>query len=606
MGWPRLGGPIMPYLDDQGNELKTYLDENGNPISKPLIPSDAQISPPLTLRQKLVNLGRTLAPSLEKTADIGIPTVGATIGGVLGAPAGPLGIGAGAFLGGAGGQKIVDVINQLVSGEKPPSLGQATIDTLKSGALGTLQELGPARSAIGPVTPKPLTSVLQPEEQAAVKATAAAGGPVDKSQATGSYFWEGAKAVSKRMWPVSNKAEAFDAAQKSWLRSRGEQLAERVAPGATGGKVATGMKLSQGTESDIQGISDLARSKFNELARKAAGSQVEMGEFGPQVDEFGNLGPSALTSHQNLSAPVSYKALKAKFAPVLVNELKGMPEAQQAMSPGLTTIKNIMSRPDDVDLGTALKDLSAVSGISRKGEILSGVGEKATRLASEAAESMFPEIEKSVKGLGPEAEKAWVVGREATKVKHNLLEFFDSLSSEPVATVNQMLKRDDLGINFIKQVKSWAPARLPEVGKAGLESAMDKVFSGGAFKAQTGFNWWQGMGDETKRELYGPVMTNKLDNFFNMLRIAGKEANPSGSGIVMALKAMISNIVQHPSRGAGELAGYATLGKLLYSPRVVDALNQTARMPVGSGAYSQSIIRLIGIANRELASDQNQ
>lgn len=77
------------------------------------------------------------------TEDVGYPSLGAFVGGAIGAPLGPLGMAGGAAIGGMAGEAGKDVVRSLTGRvSEVPESGQQAINIATAGIAGPLQETG--------------------------------------------------------------------------------------------------------------------------------------------------------------------------------------------------------------------------------------------------------------------------------------------------------------------------------------------------------------------------------------------------------------------------------------------------------------------------------
>ncbi len=157
--------PQQPQAyDAQGKPVVVAYDKDGKPITPP--PPTQGVHPIRGLIQFLGDIG--VLPGHATLGDVEnmidwLPAAGGAFGGLVGAPAGPVGSVTMAGVGGATGEALKQLSNRVIGRPAPTSAGQAAQDiALQGGTQGAAEGAGLAIS-------KPMTLMAERIMQAAVK-----------------------------------------------------------------------------------------------------------------------------------------------------------------------------------------------------------------------------------------------------------------------------------------------------------------------------------------------------------------------------------------------------------------------------------------------------
>ena len=130
-----------------------------------------------------------------------------------------------------------------------------------------------------------------------------------------------------------------------------------------------------------------------------------------------------------------------------------------------------------------------------------------------------------------------------------------------------------------------APAELPKIGRAYLDSLLDQATSEGGFgHGAKLLASWQKLGPETKALLFkDPAYVRDLDNFFLLSKKLAANPNPSGTASTVMRVTEGGLLFTNPLTFAATEIGAAGLSSLLHSSRGVRLLTQGLRLPLLGG-----------------------
>jgi len=199
-------------------------------------------------------------------------------------------------------------------------------------------------------------------------------------------------------------------------------------------------------------------------------------------------------------------------------------------------------------------------------------------------------------------------GRRATVQKYEAADVLKAIRTEPRQAFDQLVYRQDSGIEFLNKVATQSPAEMPKIGRAVLEDLLEQATRDGGFdRAKQLANKWESLGPKTKRILYkDPKLIQDLDNFFLYAKKAAETPNPSGTAVVGSLVGGLTVAVTNPATGIPMMIGGAALAKLLHSPKFNAALKNGVNVRAGAGARSamaaSQILKIAGDAAKPAAA----
>lgn len=390
----------------------------------------------------------------------------------------------------------------------------------------------------------PIKKTLNPVEESAVNYAAREGIPVDMATATGNKSVAALQSVAEKQPLMASRAAELRRAQNEGIQQGARRLTDRVAPTASGDPVTAGQSVGDTLKRRIGKLDDIADTQYGRLRKIAAEpqntKQVQTGAKASSIlDAQGN--PVMTPVMEDMSLPTTYSATKAKLAPIVAQLEKSIPAAQQQASPGLSLMRQILGRPDMVDANTAMRDLSAIQNIARGYNELPEVRGVSKGLAAAIVPELRQAVDDAVAAGGPDATKALVRGRLATKSKYAANDLYDSLPKngvgeiEPARVFKRLTQNGDQSLQQLRAVQKKAPAALPEISRAYVEGLMDDmVYQGDVRRAQSAVRAWHGLGAETKNILFLPEIQQNITDFVNYAEMVGRKANPSGTASVGA------------------------------------------------------------------------
>jgi hypothetical protein len=326
--------------------------------------------------------------------------------------------------------------------------------------------------------------------------------------------------------------------------------------------------------------------------------QIEAG-----LDEAGNPAYKTVPVYNDIQLPVDRRPAKLALKPVLARLERLMPEAQQAASPGLKALRNVVQGPDFESASITDEDLGALKGIVRDSGNARAVG-----LAEMAVKQLSKAVDSAAERAGPEAVAALKKGRASTVNKYNAIDFQKSLDwtdaglpgaspGEPVGVASKILRPGDRSVNLLRSVAEHAPDQIPVLGDALAHDLVQQVKSGDAAGA---LNKWKGYGEATKGILYpegeapaggGAKPPSKAAALGSYLERAAELENVKKS--LPQSDALVSNIIGGGERGTNTLrtiAAHAPEHIPALAQRVVQDLIETGTAEAGMNK-PQSVLR---------------
>jgi len=329
---------------------------------------------------------------------------------------------------------------------------------------------------------------------------------------------------------------------------------------------------------------------------------------------------------KTLETPVAIAPVRSQLKQVYQELSKNLPEAKRKNSPTYRALDELMT--SDITHMNAMefdKFLGAVKSLSRDGNspLLSTQSQRIARQVIAAGESEF---QAAMKDAGPNVLDKLQRARKAVREYHDTADFLSDLRTEPGSLYKNLTTGGDRVQNTLLDLKNKAPKALDTVGRTFLGELMDKATRDGGWARSAGVKAdWERLGPETKNTLFGPKVTESLDDFFR----AAKMLNvPEGSPTAGRLAAILSYgdigtaiaefatgiFTGHPLAGAA--VGGATLlktrvqpailAKLSFKPTGAQLLKQSLTLPTGSQQWANTMRALSTMAAAERESSLNK
>lgn len=427
-----------------------------------------------------------------------------------------------------------------------PMVSQAEQD-IQQGNLAGMAGTGASLvlpALAGRVNPKiGLSSNLNPVERSAVAAGEAANVPIDLATATGNRAVRGAQEI------LAN--QPFTASRIAKLRLRGDQGMEQWGRGIAG-QIApqpltpadAGEQVTNALQRRIGKLDTAADASYQKVRAAAKQPQniksVQVGTTqAPGANPAASLTPAGMPvsvpKMEDLALPTDYTAIRTQIQPILEQLEKTIPEAQKQSSPGLAVLRQVATRPDAVDINTALSDLSAIQNIARLRNELPAVRGASKGLAASVAPPLRSAIDAAAQAGGPDVLKALNQGRLATKSKYAVNDVLKSLPDEPAQVYNRLTSSGDRAADLLSDVQAKAPNTLPSVARTFVEGLVDNMtYQGDLRRAQSAVRAWHAMGDRTKNILFpDPAIRQNVTDFVNLAEMMTRRVNPSGTGATL-------------------------------------------------------------------------
>jgi len=406
-------------------------------------------------------------------------------------------------------------------------------------------------------------SSLNPVEESAVQFGQQAGVPVNLGTATGNRFVGAVQAMARKQPFMAGRAAKFTENELTSLKNVGEALIDST--GNVGDKVMAGEGVAKAGEGRINALHTEANNAYNDL-RNIAAKNVKRIQVGMRPSSIldANGQPVMVPDFQDIQMPVSTADLKRVVGPIVDRLDATIPSAQGQASPGLSVLRQIMSRPDYVDVNTAISDLSAIQGIARTRGELDAVRGLSKGLAATAVPPFRRAIDAAATDAGPDAVRALAKGRTATAQKYAAAAVLDQLPDEPAQIVQRLTRKGDQGVQLLRGVRTVAPGELPNIGRSFLEGLLDDMtVEGDLRRTGTALNQWNKLGQETKDILFpDKKVQGQIGDFFKLAKMSVERANPSESTTTFG--AMVAML--HPKVIATQLFAGKPLSNLLFGP----------------------------------------
>jgi hypothetical protein len=486
---------------------------------------------------------------------------------------------------------------------------------------GLIKSTGAAPAASGGL----IKSTLNPTQQAAVDylqgQLQAQGKSLDVGTLTGSKFVKGVQKLAGSSplgaGVVGDASRSVEAGQQAVM----SDLARGAAPVTTtpeevGNWMGAGLRDNARVQNLIagegygrawQGMSDPAHAEQVPISTREQPVFDATGQPTGQTQKIPVMG--------TVQMPVAVDWLKDDVAPML--ERMSMKAAtDQANDAAVSTIKNILKWPDYVSAQQAEWALGGLKTAARPaaGSVL---GKEGLDVGQGTAAYVVPKLQEAINSAvaktGVDALQGLQQGRAATASKADIQELAAKLSAEPVQSFDHAIWKNDAGIAFIRKIDAQLPGWGAQTGRTWLEQAGDVAGREGGFsKAQTLFNRFADLGEETKKIIFpNPAVRENVGKFFLASKLAAENVQPSGTALVgqsvlagdELMRSAVHLFTGEPLsavNGVAAVGGYAlamrAIAKLLYSPRGARLLAGGLTPESGPAAAMRAaqILRLAG------------
>lgn len=339
------------------------------------------------------------------------------------------------------------------------------------------------------------------------------------------------------------------------------------------------------------------------VARKRLG--MEIPPSGPSLSPDAPL----LGGVEEVKLPVQLSGAKKALTP-LYDRLKRESELVPLMGDkgrALVALDRLLNGPEHAPVSivdAALGDLKSMARTDIPELRTQGQG-----LAAMAVKELDKAVRTAAAKAGPEAVSALEEGRAATVGKYQAGDVLEQIRQEPVQAFRQMTAPKDSGIDFLRQVKTMAPDKIPDIGRAYLEDLLGTATAEGGFNRAAKLQAeWQKLGPATKRELFAPEHVQALDHFFLLAKKLAESPNPSGTALTLNSGSQIALAFTHPLTGVPVVLGSGALSSLLHSSRGVRALTrglEVSTQPASGATKAAAVLNLVHAA-RAVGADLSE
>ena len=322
-----------------------------------------------------------------------------------------------------------------------------------------------------------------------------------------------------------------------------------------------------------------------------------------------------------METPVVLDSVRQQLVPVYEDLARNLPEAKRANSPAFRALEELIK--SDIKNMPATdfdKFLGAVKAIARDGDspFLSTQSQRIAKKVIAAGERIFQD---TVQGAGPNVLEKLKKARQSVREYHATAELLDDMRSEPAALYKNLVTGGDQVHNVLLGLKRTAPKALETVGRTFLNGLMETATNEGCWGRSAGVKAaWERMGPETKNLMFGPKVTQNLNDFFLAAKrlvtnegsqTAGRmSAFMSYGDVGTAIAELVGGVAsEHPFIGAAGAGATllktrvqpAILAKLAFHPAGAQLLNQVLQIPLGTKAFQSAMGKLNQIAKAPAA-----
>ena len=322
-----------------------------------------------------------------------------------------------------------------------------------------------------------------------------------------------------------------------------------------------------------------------------------------------------------METPVVLDSVRQQLVPVYEDLARNLPEAKRANSPAFKALDELMkSNIKNMSATDFDQFLSALKSITRDGDS-TFLFDKSQRIAKKVITSGEKIFQDAVQGAGPNALEKLKKGRQAVREYHETAEFLEDMRSEPGALYKNLVTGGDQVHNVLLGLKRIAPKALETVGRTFLDGLLDTATKEGGWSRSAGVKAaWERMGPETKNLMFGPKVTQNLNDFFlGAKRLVTSEGSQTAGrmsafmsygDVGTAIAELVGGVASgHPLIGAVGAGATllktrvqpAILAKLAFHPAGAQLLNQVLQIPLGTKAFQSAMGKLNQIAKAPAA-----
>lgn len=384
---------------------------------------------------------------------------------------------------------------------------------------------------------------LTPEAARAIRAAEQAGVPVSMGQRTGKVALQKTERALENLPGSESRASAFFGGQEEALAARNKALVARAAPTSLN-EYGTGLALQNRLKQHINRLNSLANRGYDKVRAAAAanlqtvqtGTKPLLGAGGkPMVDAAGNIIRIPVTAV--FETPVDLAPIRKGLEPIYEDLKRAMPDARRANSPAWKSLEELMtSDKTHMDALDFDKTLSAVKTLAREGEN-PFLSTQSQRIAKQIIRHGEAEFQKALGTAGPGVQARLALARKLVRGYHETAELLADLPEEPATLYKHLVAGGDQVFNALRDLHQVAPQEVTTIGRTYLEGMLSKATDEGGFRRAEGVMAdWRKLGGETKRLLFGNVLTQDLNEFF----LAAKKLAPhEGSATAGRLTALV-------------------------------------------------------------------
>lgn len=306
------------------------------------------------------------------------------------------------------------------------------------------------------------------------------------------------------------------------------------------------------------------------------------------VDDLGHVGGKPVP----VGLPTDVTGFKAKFGPMVEEELRAIRAASGTSDPALVALKQMLDGPDVVPWSVAERNLGLFKKYARTGNT-PGLTTPSQRLASMAVEEIETAVQAALKDT-PEAAQALSRGRALVKEAHELSGLLKALgagkkTTEGVKVFRKLVAPKDANVSLLEGVvQEIGPDEALKLGRAWLDDATGalestKVNDPGL--ARSAVDSFDVLGARTKRMLFGDDQVVKtvrdgLDRRASWLEAA------TGTDGKRDPKLLYDALISPNDGGMKELRGIPASERVKVGRAFLDQLLADAAQKAGTRAES--------------------
>jgi hypothetical protein len=433
-------------------------------------------------------------------------------------------------------------------------------------------------------------------------------------------------------------AEDFYRGQQEELTAEGRRRTQPMGSNGAGTAIPTtspygaGSTVVDALTKRVQALRSYA-DKLYDSTRQTTARNEQLTPGNPNTkwvynEATGYEEPREYTSLKPMETPVDLAPIRSQLKPIYQELSRSLPDARKANSPAWQSLESLMQ--DDATHMNAMdfdRTLGAVKAISRNGEspLLSTQSQRLARQIIDAGDAQF---QAALQGAGPNVVSKLKNARKAVAEYHNTSELLGDLQGaheEPAALYSNLTVGGDRMVDTLAHLKQVAPGAMQAVGKTFLQEMMDKATREGGWSRSEGVKAdWDRMGKETKQLVYGPGLTQQMDNFFLAAKrlkpaegsaTAGRLAAIAGHGVAgQALYTFLHGAATgNPVAGALQAGGMlaathgvpAILAEIAFKKSGANALTRAITLPTGSPAFARTMQALNAMAINDSQQDHD-